>query len=83
MKSISALCLSLLCSAVMAQTLVGVKVDKPQVMTGQAVQASVAFDVDNTVNCGIRFDWGDGTGEDIKVVPKNLNAVAAKAAARF
>ncbi len=67
MKSISVLCLSLLCSAAFAQTLVGVKLDKAQVMAGQTVQASVAFDVDNTVNCGIRFDWGDGTGEDIKV----------------
>lgn len=67
MKSLSVLCLSLLCGAAMAQTLVGVKVDKPQVMAGQTVQASVAFDVQNSVNCGIRFDWGDGSGEDIKV----------------
>ena len=84
MKSISVLCLSLLCSAAFAQTLVGVKVDKPQVLAGQAVQASVAFDVDNSVNCGIRFDWGDGTGEDIKVedaqkIPLVMSHTYAKA----
>lgn len=84
MKSISVLCLSLLCSAAFAQTLVGVKVDKPQVLAGQAVQASVAFDVDNSVNCGIRFDWGDGSGEDIKVedaqkIPLIMSHTYAKA----
>ena len=84
MKSISVLCLSLLCSAAFAQTLVSVKVDKPQVLAGQAVQASVAFDVGNSVNCGIRFDWGDGTGEDIKVedaqkIPLVMNHTYAKA----
>ena len=55
MKSISALCLSLLCSAAMAQTLVGVKVDKPQVLAGQAVQASVAFDVDVPVHQAFNY----------------------------
>lgn len=84
MKSISVLCLSLLCSAAFAQTLVGVKVDKPQVQAGQAVQASVAFDVENSVNCGIRFDWGDGTGDDIKVedaqkIPLVMSHTYAKA----
>ena len=84
MKSISVLCLSLLCSAAFAQTLAGVKVDKAQVMAGQPVQASVAFDVANSVNCGIRFDWGDGTGEDIKVedaqkIPLLISHTYAKA----
>lgn len=84
MKSISVLCLSLLCSAAFAQTLVSVTVDKPQVVAGQAVKASVAFDVDNSVNCGIRFDWGDGTGEDIKVedaqkIPLVMNHTYSKA----
>ena len=84
MKSISVLCLSLLCGAAFAQTLVSVKVDKPQVMAGQAVQASVAFDVENSVNCGIRFDWGDGSGEDIKVedaqkIPLVMNHTYSKA----
>ena len=84
MKSISFLCLGLLCSAAFAQTLVSVKVDRPQVMAGQPVQASVAFDVQNSVNCGIRFDWGDGSGEDIKVedaqkIPLVMNHTYAKA----
>ncbi len=70
MKLIPTLCLSLatvFCGAAFAQTLTGVKLDKPQALAGQAVQATVLFDVENSVNCGIRFDWGDGTGEDIKV----------------
>lgn len=84
LKSISVLCFSLLCSAAFAQTLVGVKVDKAQVTAGQPVQASVAFDVANSVNCGIRFDWGDGTGEDIKVedaqkIPLAMNHTYTKA----
>lgn len=84
MRSISVLCLGLLCSATFAQTLVSVKVDKPQVIAGQPVQASVAFDVQNSVNCGIRFDWGDGSGEDIKVedaqkIPLLMNHTYAKA----
>lgn len=84
MKSFSVVCLSLLCSAAFAQTLVGVKVDKPQVLAGQAVQASVAFDVGSSVNCGIRFDWGDGSGEDIKVedaqkIPLVMSHTYAKA----
>ena len=84
MKSVSVLCLSMLCSAAFAQTLAGVKVDKAQVVTGQPVQASVAFDVASSVNCGIRFDWGDGTGEDIKVedaqkIPLVMNHTYAKA----
>ncbi len=83
MKSVSVLCLSLLCSTAFAQTLAGVKVDKAQVLAGQPVQASVTFDVENSVNCGIRFDWGDGTGEDIKVedaqkIPLVMNHTYAK-----
>jgi hypothetical protein len=84
MKSLSLLCLSVLCSAAMAQTLVSVKVDKPQVVAGQTVQASVAFDVENSVNCGVRFDWGDGTGQDIKIedaqkIPLVMSHTYAKA----
>ena len=64
---LASLAVGLFCSAALAQTLVGVKVDKPQVTAGQPVQATVAFDVDSSANCGIRFEWGDGVGQDIKV----------------
>ena len=84
MKSISILCLSLLCSAAMAQTLVGVKVDKPQVMAGQAVQATVDLDADNSANCGLRFEWGDGEGMDVRIddmkkIPYVISHTYAKA----
>lgn len=63
----ASLVIGIFCSAAFAQTLVGVKVDKAQVTAGQPVQATVAFDVDTSANCGIRFEWGDGVGQDIKV----------------
>ena len=84
MKSIVVICLSLLCTAVMAQKLVGVKVDSAPAVAGQAVKVSVVFDVDDAVYCGIRLNWGDGSGDDFKIedaqkVPYAASHVYAKA----
>lgn len=70
MKLIPVLCLSLasvFCSAVFAQKLVSVKVDTPQAVAGKATQISIAFDIENSANCGVRVNWGDGTGDDFKI----------------
>lgn len=84
MKSIYILCLGLLCNAAFAQKLVSVKVDKPQAVAGQSVQASIAFDVENAVNCGVRVNWGDGSSDDFKIedaqkIPFIANHTYAKA----
>ena len=67
MKKISLLLLVTLSGALCAQTLTGITLDKPQAQTGQSVQANVAFDAGENANCGMRVDWGDGSGEDVKI----------------
>ena len=67
MKIISTLLLSLVCSAAMAQTLTGFKLDAPQGTVGQAVKATIDFEVTNNVFCGVRIDWGDGFGDELKI----------------
>ncbi len=67
MKKISFLLFATLSGALCAQTLSGITLDKPQAQTGQSVQAKVAFDFDETANCGMRVDWGDGSGDDVKI----------------
>ena len=67
MKIVSTLLLSLLCSVSIAQTLTGFKLDAPQVAVGQAVKATIDFEVTNNVFCGVRIDWGDGIGDELKI----------------
>jgi hypothetical protein len=70
MKLIPVLCLSLatvFSGAAFSQKLAGVKVDTPQAMSGKAAQISVAFDIENSANCGVRVNWGDGSGDDFKI----------------
>lgn len=67
MKKISLLLLATLSGALCAQTLTGITLDKPQAQTGQSVQAKVAFDAGDNANCGMRVEWGDGSGDDIKI----------------
>lgn len=67
MKTIAALLLSLLCSASIAQTLTGFKLDAPQATVGQPIKATIDFEVTNNVFCGVRIDWGDGIGDELKI----------------
>ena len=67
LKTIPIILLSLLCSASIAQTLTGFKLDAPQVVVGQPVKATIDFEVTNNVFCGVRIDWGDGIGDELKI----------------
>lgn len=53
--------LALCAGTVAAQTLSGLKVLPAQVTLGEAVKATVAFDVTDGLNCGMRLNWGDGS----------------------
>ena len=67
MKIIPAPLLSLMCSASIAQTLTGFKLDASQVAVGQVIKATIDFEVANNVFCGVRIDWGDGMGDELKI----------------
>lgn len=84
MRFTSAVLLSLLCSASMAQTLSGFKLDAPQVTVGQPVKATIDFEVTSNVFCGVRISWGDGLTEALKIdkankVPYSLSHTYSKA----
>ena len=53
--------------AAQAQKLVGAQLDKPQIQTGQSVQLSVDFEMNDNPFCGMRIDWGDGSDTEVKV----------------
>ena len=51
-----------------AQTLTGVRVDKPSAAVGEPVQLTAEFSVrDDAINCSVRVNWGDGTQKYEKV----------------
>lgn len=84
MKIIPAVLLSLLCSATLAQTVTGVKLDAPQATVGQPVKATIDFEVTSNVFCGVRVSWGDGLSEALKIdkaskVPYSLSHTYSKA----
>ena len=58
-------------TGVHAQTLSSVKLEPAAPMAGQPVTATIALDVAENANCGVRWYWGDGATEDIKVTDKN------------
>ena len=58
-------------NGVHAQTLSSVKLEPAAPMAGQPVTATIALDVAEQANCGLRWYWGDGATEDIKVTDKN------------
>lgn len=70
--------------SVSAQTLSSVKAAPAQAKVGENVTATMDFDVkNNTLNCGMRLSWGDGTNSDDKInqaqdVPKVLTHAYAK-----
>lgn len=67
MKIIPALLMALICSASAAQTLTGFKLDAPQATVGRPITATIDFEVTNNVFCGVRIDWGDGIGDELKI----------------
>ena len=81
---ILALAAATLAITVSAQTLSGVKLDPKQAKVGESVKLTADLDVkDGATNCGLLFNWGDGTTSYEKVnqaqdVPRIGNHVYAK-----
>ena len=75
MKRVSSLVLPLALylgvSGVAAQTLMDLKIEPSQVVTGQTVTATIGLS-DGATNCGLRFYWGDGRTVDVKVNDKTV-----------
>jgi hypothetical protein len=60
--------LAVCATAVSAQTITGVKVDNASITAGGTVKATAELEVkDNTINCGMRINWGDGTFAENKI----------------
>jgi hypothetical protein len=59
-------------AAVSAQTIAGLSVS-PNAQVGQSVTATVKFNDADSPNCGLRFYWGDGQTQDIKVTDAKQN----------
>jgi hypothetical protein len=54
-------------NSVSAQTVTDLKVVPTQVKVGEAVQATVNFDVGAVTNCGLHIVWGDGAVLESKI----------------
>ena len=69
---LSALALAACCIAgtASAQKLVGVTVEPATAQVGQTVTAAIDLEVTDTAYCGVRFYWGDGQRDDIKIEDK-------------
>jgi hypothetical protein len=50
-----------------AQTVTSLKVEPLQAKVGEAVKATVDFDVGQVVNCGLHIVWGDGAVLESKI----------------
>lgn len=50
-----------------AQTVSGVKVEPAEIKAGETAKITVAFDVEQSINCGLRIHFGDGTTQDFKI----------------
>jgi hypothetical protein len=70
---------------VSAQTLTGVKVEPAQAKVGESVKLTAELEVkDGSINCGLLFNWGDGTStyeqvNQVKDVPRIGTHAYAKA----
>jgi hypothetical protein len=58
---------ALLAMGAQAQTLSGIKVEPANAKVGEAVKITAMFDATDTANCGLRFHFGDGQVEKVKV----------------
>jgi hypothetical protein len=54
-------------TSVSAQTVTSLKVEPLQAKVGEAVKATVDFDVGAVVNCGLHIVWGDGAVLESKI----------------
>lgn len=57
-------------SGVAAQTLMDLKIEPSQAVTGQTVTATIGLS--DGGNCGVRFYWGDGQTVDVKINDKTV-----------
>ncbi len=53
-----------------AQTLTGVTVEPAQITAGESVKVTVNFDVESSINCGLRLHFGEGPTVDYKINQK-------------
>jgi hypothetical protein len=63
------LCAALSCVAppAAAQTLTGMKAEPVNAKPGEPVVITASFDVSGGLNCNVRFHFGDGATQDLKV----------------
>lgn len=66
MKKMSLSLLALFCGAIGAQTITSLQLEKPSITVGQSAKATINLEGERA-NCGLRIDWGDGQGDDIKI----------------
>ena len=50
-----------------AQTLTGLSVEPAQIKAGETVKVTVSFDVEGSINCGLRIHFGEGNPVDYKI----------------
>jgi len=88
-KLITIVAATVICSAAMAQTLTGVKIEPAQPVVGEKATITATFDLkDGAINCGVRVRFGDGSPEiyfkvnQTKDVPMVLEHKFAKAGAQ-
>jgi hypothetical protein len=58
---------TLLCGAVSAQTLSGIKLEPASVTVGEPVKITGSFDNADNPNCNVRVHFGDGQTQDFKI----------------
>jgi hypothetical protein len=63
--SVSALSAS---TVAQAQTFTGVQVDRPTAKPGEPVSVTASFNEVDSPNCGMHISWGDGAGDDFKII---------------
>jgi hypothetical protein len=69
--------------AASAQFINNVKVEPAEIKAGETAKITVNFDVESTINCGMRINWGDGSNTDYKInQKKDVPLVATKTYAK-
>jgi hypothetical protein len=58
---------ALLAISAQSQTLNGIKVEPANAKAGEPVKITASFDPSETANCGLRFHFGDGQVQKVKV----------------
>jgi hypothetical protein len=61
------------CFAANASTFIqGVKVEPAEIKAGQTAKITISGTEGDTVNCGVKLHFGDGSSQDIKLVNKGM-----------